>query len=411
MLLLSIPALVLQPPGDGYLNYSDFPAYYSAAKLIERHRNADVYKMDVVRRESQAHFHMPDDREVFVAEPPFAMPLVIPLSYLPPQLAHDLCTFGAIAAIAASLLILAEILSLSNRGLLLLVCLTAISGPFVECVRANKPTPILLLGFCIALSFLKRAKVRDAAIATLSCLIKPHEFFAVFGFFTGAKKYTYLLLAAALATLIVGLSTAVFGVDAWINYFSLLARINEHPEIVGIEAMPTLKGQLYRLPLGHSLANQIAVVGFILSILLSGFVARRFSDDRKYWRIGATVGALLGFIFLTHAHAYDLILIIPAVAILIGQARRHQNRVVLYSAWTTVVVFSLPFYIPIHYIYLLSFNAPVNFHFSLLAWLSAVAVRYAHQLGDFPVPRAIQAAPALVQARSADRAMFLIRQF
>ncbi len=386
ILLLSIPALVLQPPGDGYLNYSDFPAYYSAAKLIAQHKSADVYKPDMVRKESLKHFQLPD-RVVFVAEPPYAMPLVIPLSFLPPKAARNLCTFGAIALVAASLLILADVLSLTNRATLLLICFSALSGPFVECVRHNKPTPLLLLGLCLSLFWLKRAKTSNAAVASLLTLIKPHEFFGFFGFCVGAKKFPYLCLIGALLGLIACLSTAVFGFDAWTNYFNVLSNMSEHPEIVGIHMMPTFKGQLYRLELNHSIANQISVVAFFLSVLGSAMLARRFNNDRRFWKIGAAIGMLLGFVFLTHAHGYDLILTIPAVAIIIEQGRKHGNRSLLLAAWSTVAAFSLPLYILIHYVYMVYYGAVLNVHFAFLGLLTVVAVRYAHQLGDYQKPR------------------------
>ncbi len=382
MLLLSIPALVLQPPGDEYLYYSDFPAYYSAAKLIAQHRSADVYKPDLVKQEAKKHFWIPD-RVVFVAEPPYAMPLVTPLSFLSPRIAHNLCTFVAIAAIAVSLLILADVLTLTNRGTLLLMCLVAISGPFVECIRHNKPTPFLLLGFCLCLFWLKRANNYNAAAASLLCLIKPHEFFSFFGFLFGARKYSVLCFSAALTSLIACLSMSVFGLDAWTNYLGVLSDVSHHPEIVGIQVMPTLKGQLYRLHVNESFANQISFVFFFLSVLGSYLIARRFREDRRYWKVGATIGSLLGFIFLTHAHGYDLILVIPAVAVIIEQARIHGNRSLLLAAWSTVAAFSLPLYILIHYVYMVAYDSVLNVHFALLAMLTVVAVRYAHQLGDF----------------------------
>lgn len=100
-----------------------------------------------------------------------------------------------------------------------------------------------------------------------------------------------------------------------------------------MDLMPTLKGQLYRLPIDHLLSNGLSTLVFTSLFCFLAWFGRKSANVERWSLAGIAVTSFLGWAACPHGHGCDLIILIPAFAILIKQAAAVKNRFMLAIVW------------------------------------------------------------------------------
>lgn len=381
-LLISLPALVLVPSGRAGLESSDFPAYYVAAKALTS-GNGPLF-FDVEYQKAEEHRYLPEAPFHFVSDLPQFLIGVIPFAALDYDTAQNLCRVLIVALLAGALVMMANILEYSNRQTLLLFAFAAMCGPFFETVRVSKPFGALfLLAICLSILFLKKgADAKAGALAAL-CLVKPQMILPFLAFSTGALRWRFLLGFVVTSVILVLISFPIYGVAGYAKFLSLLSFINSNPELVGSSSMPTIRGQLLRLSVDASTCQTVSAVCFTLACaaLFALGVAQRRSPH--WWCRGVVMALALGIAASPYMHLYDVIAEMLPCCLLLrwsfskNTANNHSIGRKLGAAIfiCSIITFTLPAYVLVHYTYLLGSHAIVNIHFISL-WCLFLLVAY-----------------------------------
>jgi hypothetical protein len=382
LIVFALPAAFLRPDGDTWTNVSDFPAYYAAAKLMSRGHAADVYRLDKLEAEIHRYWKMPDGRIAFIAEAPFFMPVFQPLAKLTPDGAALVSCILMIVATSAAVVVLSAALELSDRATMAVIALTAASGPYWESMHCGKPAPLMLLGLCCTMLLVKHYRQRSAALASLVCLVKWHEIMPFLAFAAGARKIAYVFWFICASLLLAVASLGIFGVEGWVNYFRLLSEMSKDPSFIGYCVMPTLRGQLCMLGLNWQMLSAFSVLAYGASLVYLARYAGRFADSNRWWVVGIACSSLADVAFGVHCHQYDVLLLVPAVCILIREAVRAKDRIMLGLVSGLILVYSLPVYVGIQYGFLswlkLTAGRP-NIFFVLVAVTTIYAFAFARR--------------------------------
>ncbi len=371
--LLTVPCMLWKMQPNYFIISTDLPAYYAAAKLMTSGRAAQVYDPKAVRQEALIYFpDIPAKKEfLFVAEPPLVMPAFAIFSFLTPLEAKILSEAVGITATLLALFLLADLLQFSLKDTTTLILLTAFVVPYWSVIRIHKPTPILLLGLCLTLYFLKKNKNKAASLSSILCFIKPQVFLPFLAFAAGARQFKYIFATAGVGLALALCSLAMFGVDGWSAYIKLLLKMSSEPLIVGVTDMPTLKGLLYRLAIDPGIANSISSLGFAATLCFLLWFGNKFVAHRQWWLPAVAASSIIGLITGIHAHLYDFVMIIPATAIFLKHEELAKEKFTQRVLWIVIGLLVVPAFLLINPI---NDKTGLHWHFISLAIASISAI-------------------------------------
>lgn len=374
-----VPAIMLVQSGRSFTAVSDLPEYYAAARMIQRGRGADIYKLNRLGEEQERLFPGMNGRVVGLYVPPVAVPWLVPLAGVPEKAAAGFWMVLLLSATSGSLALLKQVFKLSGGQLLAVWAVVSVSGPLYEALRLGQLAPLLLLAFTLALLTLCRKRPLLSALALAFMLVKPHELLPFLAYAAGARRYRLLVNFLVLACVLALLSLLAVGWEGWSNYFQLMANSVAQSANMQPELGPTVRGQLLRLVPGR--ANEIFWLSAALALLSLGgnFAFGRLYCRYQHWlELGLVAAVPLGLVCSLHCHDYDLLLLIPSAvaALKLGLAESLPEWTKL-AAILGTVLFLLPVYKFIHYDYLLG-GAPMNplFVCLLVAAASACFLAY-----------------------------------
>jgi Glycosyltransferase family 87 len=316
--------------------------------------------------------------------------LLAPLGFLPPSVADIVWFIFLIACVFVSIIVLKKTLGLQHKHVMRITGLLCLSGPEWEAIRHGQLTPPLLLSLCLALlSFSRTSSVLNApklkqkffdqsaasALALTPLLLKPQLAIPVIVFLIGAARYKVIALLAALGALLNVVSLAVFGSSTFTAYFELLKRVKENRVWQAPEVTPTIRGQLLRFfPDADSAVMLASVAALCIAMICVYLIGRKFRKS-PYWYEYLALGALpIGLFTALHCHNYDLLLLLPTIAVFVFGASTRDLSSKRKMAWLlAIVLFIMPIYNKVHYEYLLV-GAPVNLLFIDLGVVALASV-------------------------------------
>jgi hypothetical protein len=387
LLVLAMPTFVLIP-GDAVFELTDFPNYYAASNLIWSGHGADIYKHDlVIAREDQLFPRVPKGRDLPVLVPPFSLPLLLPLNIVPPEPARIIWALGQMLAVVVSLMLCATHFAIPERKLLFLTIAIALCGPFWESMRCAQVAPFLLLSLCLTFTYLQRNKQIDAGIACGVFLFKPHECFHFVLSQLAAFKWRYVLVLGLVFLVAALISLAAVGVDGWSAWEHLMSGLLADPQGTGPQLNPTIRGQLLRVGMG--MAPQVILIAsatfWLIFSAASLFLGFKFKSNEKFLDISLVLTIPFSLLTSLHSHNYDLMLLLPAVLALsrIGSATLQSSRSrLIFKIFIAALILPLmlPFYIIIHYGFLVHGFVPNPFFFSLVLFLMTGVIMVARMI-------------------------------
>lgn len=351
------------------IRFSDFPSFYISAKQIQAGRAADIYNIDEQQAQRPKYF---EAGQTAAFDPPYVLLWVAPLANMPPSVAKIVMDEVLIALLAASIVVLSEAMSLSGRQTLILMAAIIASGPVFEILKVSKPIPVALLGLCLSFLFLQRGDEKKGGLCIALCLLKPQEALPILALAAGARRWKFILACAAVGIALMLISLPVFGIAGFTNYLHVLSSVNAHPEIVGVDTMPTLKGQLLRLSVPVEIANLIGNGVFALALVALAVLGHIRRDDQRWWIAAIPACYTLGLATVPYMHLYDTVLLAPAACLLLQNAQTKLQKALVIIG---ILCFLTPFTQLIQYGYLIMNSGRINFLFLALVLLSVLAIR------------------------------------
>lgn len=388
-----IPALLLFAALIKPEPISDLPEYYAAVDMIKNGSGSLIYVWEKLGHAEHALFPAMGDRIVGLFVPPPAVPLLMPLSWVPLNHAFLFWTLLLLAALQAALLVLKRGFALSPTQVLMVWSVLSISGPAYESLRLGQLAPLLLLAFSLGWVLLKQGAFGMAAVPLSILILKPQELMPFAVFLLGVGKYRTLAVIAVIGGLLTAVAFGLIGMDGFHNYSDLMNySMNVDTKGMQPELSPTLRGQLLRIWPGQlGVINMISTALFGLSLLAIFYLGFKYRDGnagkdagapvRPGWLAAGLIGAMpLGLVSSLHCHDYDLLLLLPTLlAFATTSAGNNLPPWMKPIALLAAPLFLLPVYIFVHYNGLLS-GMVINPLFIALLIFSIVSYWSALQL-------------------------------
>lgn len=384
-----IPAILLLASANSFGAISDLPEYYCAAKLALGGAGAKIYELAYFAAFEQAMFPELSGRIIGFYVPPIAVPLFWFVGVFSVGAAKLLWPRFLLLLLLISFALLSRMYSLTFKQRLWLFAVLSLSGPIYETLRIGQIAPLLLLSFVGSLYYLSKNRPLASGLCLVGMLLKPQELLPVLIFLLAARQYKAILgfCAAAITTGII--SWPLIGAEGYANYFKLLSYSSVHSELMQPELGPTLRGQLLRLVPGFlgqgaaaapdaQLIQYVSLASLVILVLALGFIGyagmklsawAQTDESLSGSKVAEALTLImpLGLVTALHCHIYDLVLLIPCL-IMLG-IKHSAKPLEALGLMLGLMPFLLPFYIYIHYDYLLK-GGMVNPLFVLLLILA-----------------------------------------
>lgn len=441
-----IPASWYQASASFFGRVSDLPEYYAASWLILNWRGADIYVLQQIAAAENKLFPSMSGRVVPLFMAPPVSVLVAPLALVPVEVCHYMWCALLVLSIAMTVVVIANVFSFSLEQRLLAWIFLCAFGPVFESIRIGQIAPFLLLAFSCALYFLgKEPLTRTASaasldspttnvepadpcsrasavevgrppavevepvgassprgrpegtfwaaffLALLSC--KPQILIPVMVALAGAGMYKVLSLTILFIAALALASLILLGLAGWQNYLSLLSNCFSDISIMHADQNPTVRGQLLRLLAGSSPSLQFVVSTlsgcvYLLALGTIYWINRRHREKafEQDWLASVVLTLPLGLVFSPYLMAYDVLLLVPALAIFSGRKLYARlSPLVVLPAVFIGLVYMLPFYSFVHYDWLLKGALLNPFFFALLYFgllLAVTALRFTDRTAE-----------------------------
>jgi hypothetical protein len=303
------------------LGSTDFLVFYSAAKMAVAGRGAAVY--DRTNLDSVEHALSPElppgDYSPYLY-PPQALLFLSPLGFLDGHQART-CWLGLmIGSLIGGLFVILRTYRIEGAARIWFVSLALLSGPVVWCILIGQFGTVLLLALALAVWAMKQGRTITAGAALAILLIKPHEALPLLLYLAGARRYQILSSVAlwTVAGLLGGL--ALFGPAYYAGFIhSTLANLSNNANFINSQLGPTFRGVLLSI-FGHGALVSAIALAALCAVYLFCFWLGRQMGQTSLWLEAGLLGCMpLGFAFALHFQDYDLLLLLPSVALLFSQ--------------------------------------------------------------------------------------------
>jgi len=336
--LAALAIILLLLTGNG-AEKRDVVSYWAAAHQFAQHQ--DPYDSEAILRIEHSLAFPPGQREIIIRNPPWALPLVLPLSLFSFRAGALLWSLLLIASLAASVRIFWVVLGRPNNHLYLLgYCFS----PALACIFAGQTALFVLLGLVLFLRLLPTRPFLAGASLWL-CALKPHLFlpFGVVLLAWIVMTRNFRVLAGA-ATALAASSAIAFRLDplAWAQYRHMMSTWG-----IDQEYHPCLS-----VAIRLALRPDAMWLQYLPAALGSAWALFYFSRHRDTWN-WVEHGSLLVLVSVfvaPYAWLTDQAILLPAV--LYGAlCARSRNAIALVALLTTAIQIEILCRVP--------FNSPL----------------------------------------------------
>lgn len=296
----------------------DFVVFWATAQQLVHH--GSPYDVQAMTHLERAAGLGPAYGTLFMRNPPWALPLVLPLGLVGVRLGALLWTLALLACMAASVYLLTHQMSSQHRQL---QWLGYSFTPALICLFVGQTTLFSLLGLALFL-YLHRSHPVAAGASLWLCLLKPHLFvpFGIVLVLWALVTRSYRILAGVALSLIASSAAAWYMMpQAWTEYLHML-----HASTINQELIPCLSDAL-RL----GLAPGKLWLQYLPLLLACAWAIRYYWRCRKTWdwnRHGHSL-MLVSLLAAPYCWLYDQCLAIPALFHAAQTARRRTWLVAL----------------------------------------------------------------------------------
>ncbi|MGA8441550.1 MAG: glycosyltransferase family 87 protein [Candidatus Sulfotelmatobacter sp.] len=302
VMLLSAAALTRGAPPRADVN--DFVAYWTAAhEVVEGH---DPYAAGpVLARERQFGFAQP--KPLIMRNPPWAVPVIVPLGLLAGSAAQGLWLVAGVIAVLVATRWLWGVYQTKGESRWTPGLATAVFLPVAVALAIGQISPLVLLGIAGFLHFEKHQKLGRAGAFLYLIALKPHLVFLLWIallFWSIRKSQGRTLVAFGFVTLLASVIAVALDHAIFAQYIGLLTRGG-----VLAELSPTLGG-LLRLWLAQH--HWVQAVPAVLALIWFLFRWRRARDGWQ-WREEMPILLLVSLLTTSYSWFFDQIVLLPCV--------------------------------------------------------------------------------------------------
>ncbi len=375
---------------------SDFPQYYAPARLICTGHGADSYKFPIVSAMQHEGFPSMGDRAVPTYLPPPSLFWFLPFGLMSGSQAFIAWKIVQIAALIGSIFLLKDAWGLNRKAVCYLIAGICVSGPAFAATQLGQISMLILCALSTMVWSFKKDKLWLAAIALSVLMLKPQEGLPLMIFLAGAKRYKMLSMTIgvlAVASLVI---FCFIGVQGMTDYLATTTAIDTSQSVwMQSELGPTVRGQLLRLaPESKGLITKASSIVMLISWAYIFFSGRKFAARPAWFGACLLIAVPVGVLTCLHLHSYDLLLLVPSlVLVLSGPLESIAPSWLLLAGFLITGTFMVPFYIFIHWDYLLKDHWILNPHFfallAMTAGFSYLAYRYPDKI-QAPVEPAVE---------------------
>lgn len=299
---LTLPGIIGSLIGHNAAGTRDFVEYWAAGRQLVHHANP--YDGEALLRLERSVGFPSDLAAQVMANPPWVLPLVLPLGFLSPRTGLLLWSALLLASLVASVRM---VWVMHGRPKTQVKFLGYTFAPALACLISGQVSIFLLLGLVLFLR-LHRSRPFLAGISLWLCMLKPHLFLpfgAVLLVWVVTTK-TYRVLAGTAAALAVTTAVAfILDPHAWARYRQMMlsARVDRMP-------IPCFSIQLRLHVWPHSLWLQYlpAVLGCAWALVYF----RRYRD-RWDWLTHGSLLMLVSVLVPPYTWFMDQVVVIPAL--------------------------------------------------------------------------------------------------
>lgn len=341
----------------GWLQGTDFPHFYCAARMVAQGHGHQLYDA-ALQRQYQARYA--GRVGPLYNHPPFETALYLAVSWLPLRYAYLLWFFANIAFLAAGANRLATAIPLRDDWhTLLAASLTFV--PVLLCLLQGQDSVLLLLLVIFAFAALRQERgFASGCWLGLGLfkfqLVLPLALVLLLSRGRGAFAKGFGLLALALA----GLSAAISGWQVFLDYPQFLLRYPEQP-LAGIfpQAMANFRGLIY-LFLGRAAAawaiaaaSIVCTAALIKTLLVWRRVRLNVSRDptshaHDLFDVAFANTVLFALLVSYHLNPHDLSLLFLPILLLYTRLRQTPRWGTRPVNWITFGVLLILFLPPLH---------------------------------------------------------------
>jgi hypothetical protein len=319
---------------SGEVVLPDFFAHWTGGRLVLLGRVSELY--DPTAQTALQVATVPSTRGLaWFVSPPTSALLFVPLAALPYGWGVLVWTVVTVAALGLALCCSGTLLRNREGDHRLFVLVMWSTPPVFELIGSGQDTALALLVVMLSLRLAGRGKEVGAGAVLAVGLYKPHLFVLVPVVLLMQRRYRALGALAATSVLVVLVTLPVVGPGAWTNWVRALASPLYADQV---QVSQTWKMQsLSALSTAFGGTADIAYIYLAVGVVAFVWTARRFSDDTpRVWALAL----MTTVVFSPHAMVYDLVLLVPVAAYLLG---RHNTRAArLLGVATCVVLWSVP---------------------------------------------------------------------
>jgi hypothetical protein len=288
--------------GKGSAGSRDFVEYWAAGHLLTQHANP--YDSSAVLSLERSAGYPSDMPALVMANPPYTLPLMLPLGLLNARAAELAWILLLIAGLAVSIKI---VRSMHGNPKNLLHLLGYSFAPVLSCLLSGQVSIFLLLGLVLFLRF-HRTHPFWAGAALWLCMLKPHLFlsFGVVLLLWIFHTRSYRILAGVAASLVASSAAAMaFNPPIWTQYQQMMK-----VERVDRAIMQCLGSMLRMYVPPHTILLQClpAAIGCVWA--LAYFVKRRDTWD---WIEDGSLVLLVSVFTAPYTWFMDQAVLIPAL--------------------------------------------------------------------------------------------------
>jgi Glycosyltransferase family 87 len=376
---------------------TDFPQYFAPARLICTGRASQSYDWVVVSAMQHETFPDMGDRVVPTYLPPPSLFWFLPLGFLSGSQAFTVWKLVQFFSLIGAILLLRNTFHLNRKALCWLIAGICISGPAFSATQLGQISMPILCALSALLYAVKHDKLPIAALALAILLLKPPEGLPLLVFIAGARRYKMLACTIAIvlfATLVVAGLTGTQGMSDYFNSLNSAVEKNQ-TFLMQSDLGPTVRGQMLRFtPDSKTLITVVSAVVMLVSWAFIFISGRKFANSEAWLEAGLLTALPLGLVTAFHFHSYDLTLLIPSlVLVMSGPLQEVAPPWLVLAGFLVVGTFVVPFYMYIHWDYLLKEHWLLNPHFFALAALALGLIYLAYRYPD-----KIQKDPAAAEA-------------
>ena len=349
---------------------NDLPQYYSAGYMLLTGQGGSVYDLDSLFATQRNLFPTLDPERLGIALflPPMAVPLLIPIAYIPLAHAPAIWMLVLCLCMAIAVALLVYTYKLNRIQTLWFVSLIMLSGACYDSLKVGQLSPFMFLALAISILAFNRSQGIMAGLALSALWLKPQYLIPLSVFLLGAKRWPSLVVIAGSGAVLTTIAVGVMGLDTFHNYAALVSNPTSLP-FMQPELTPTLRGQLLRLGVPAGQTSLYATIFMLLSLALTLYIGNRVAGRQNWYQFGLIAVLPLMVLSSFHSHNYDLLLLIPSLLSLSQAPQAKALPSYLVAAGLVLLVpFLLPPYAEIHYRYMLQNGVLNPYYFILIAY-------------------------------------------